>query len=78
LSNSNKSPVVVQHAQETAELTGGFRRLAFLKVGHSFFQRLEALGGHLMTEEGDFTCSEDALPRLAEDPVLLQSIEESP
>jgi hypothetical protein len=67
-----ESPVIVQHAQETAELTGGFGRLAFLKVGHSFFQRFGALGGHLITEEGDLTCSEDALHRVDEDTILLK------
>jgi hypothetical protein len=73
-----KLPVVVQHTQETAELTVGFERLAFLKVGCSFFQRLGALGRLLITKEDDLVCSEDALCRIDEDPVLLKSVEESP
>jgi hypothetical protein len=72
------SPVVVKHTQETAKLTGGFGRLAFLKVGDSFFQWLGALGRHLITEEGDLACSEDALHPVDEDPILLKSVEESP
>jgi hypothetical protein len=32
-----KSPVEVQHAQETAELTGGLGRMAVLEMGYSFF-----------------------------------------
>jgi hypothetical protein len=70
-----KSPVVVQHAQETAELTCGFGKLEFLTVSHSFFQRLGALDGHLITVEGDLTCSEDTLHWVDEDPVLLKSVE---
>jgi hypothetical protein len=66
-----KSPVVIQHTQETAGLTVSFGRLAFLKVGHSFFQRLGALGGHLITEEGDLMCSEGTLLQVDEDPVIL-------
>jgi hypothetical protein len=46
-----KSPVEVQHAQKPSELTGGLGRLARLKIGYSFFQRLGTLGGHLITEE---------------------------
>jgi hypothetical protein len=59
------------------ELTGGLGRLAVLKVGYSFFQRLGGLGGQLVTEEGDLGCSEDALHRVDEDPVLLKLFEES-
>jgi hypothetical protein len=65
-----KSPVVIQHTQE-AELTGSFGRLAFLKVGHLFFQPLGALGGHLITEKGDLMCSEDTLPWVDKDPIIL-------
>jgi hypothetical protein len=32
-----KSPVELQHAQKTAELTGGLGRVAVLETGHSFF-----------------------------------------
>jgi hypothetical protein len=52
------SSVVVQHDQETAELTGGFGRVAVLYTGYSFFQRLGTLGGGFKTE-GDIGCSED-------------------
>jgi hypothetical protein len=66
-----ESPEIVQHAQETAELTCGFGRLAFLKVGHSFFQRLGALSRHLIIKENDFGYSEVALRRFDENPELL-------
>lgn len=46
-------PVEVQHAQETAEQTGGLGRLAVLKVGCSFFQRFGTLSRHFVTKEGD-------------------------
>jgi hypothetical protein len=66
-----KSPVEVQQAQETAELTGGLGSLAVLEMGYSFFQRLGTLGGHLVTKEGDLGCSEDdSLPH--------KSVEERP
>jgi hypothetical protein len=45
-----KSPVKVQHAQKSTELTGGLGRVAVLVMSHSFFQRLRTLGGHLATE----------------------------
>jgi hypothetical protein len=70
-----KSPIE-DYAQETAELTGGLGRLAVLKMDHSFFQRLGARGGHLVNEEGDLGCSEDALRRVDEDPIPLKSVEE--
>jgi hypothetical protein len=60
-----------------AELTGSLGRLAALKIGYSFFQRLGTLRGHLVSEEGDLGCSEDALRRVDEDPVHLKSVEES-
>jgi hypothetical protein len=47
-----KSPVEVEHAHEAEELTGGLGRRADMKMGYSFFQRLETLGGHLITKEG--------------------------
>jgi hypothetical protein len=65
-------PVKVQHAQETAGLTGGLRRVAVLKMGYSFFQRSGTLGGHLVTEEGDLGCPEDARRWVDEDPVPLK------
>jgi hypothetical protein len=40
-------------------------------MGHSFFQRLRTFGGHLVTEEGDLGCSEDALRRVDDDPIPL-------
>jgi hypothetical protein len=48
-----KSPIVVQCAQEKAELTGGCGILALHEVGHSLVQGLGAHGGHLKSEEGD-------------------------
>jgi hypothetical protein len=48
-----ESAVELQYTQETVKLTGGFGMLAVLKMDHSFFQRFGALGGHLVTEEGD-------------------------
>jgi hypothetical protein len=70
------SPVEVQHAQETAELTGCLGRLAVLKMGYSF-QRLRALDRHVVTKEGDLRCSEDALCQVDEDPIPLKSVIES-
>jgi hypothetical protein len=67
-----------QHANKTAELTGGVGRMEVLKMGYPFFQRSENLGKHLVTEEGDLGCSVDALCRVDEDPVPLKSVEESP
>jgi hypothetical protein len=72
-----KSPIDVQHTQKTTELTGGLGRTA-VKMGRSFFHRLGTLGGHLVTEEGDFGCPEDALRRVEEDTVLLKLVEEPP
>jgi hypothetical protein len=51
-----KSSIEVQHAQKSKELTGGLAMVAVLEMGHSFFQRLGNLGGHLVTEEGDLGC----------------------
>jgi hypothetical protein len=73
-----KSPVEVQHAQETAELTGGLVRVAVMKMDYSFLWTWGTLGGHLVTEEGDFGCSEDALCLVDENPIPLKSVEESP
>jgi hypothetical protein len=64
-----KSPVEVQHAQKSSELTGGLWRVAVLEVGQSLFQRLRTFGGHLVTEEGNFGCLEDALCRLDDDSI---------
>jgi hypothetical protein len=72
-----KSPVEIQHAQKSTELTGGLWRVAVLEMGHPLFQRLRAFGGHLVTEEGDLGCSEDALRRVDDDPVPLELGEES-
>jgi hypothetical protein len=72
------SPVEVQHAQETAELTGGLGRMAVLEMGYSFFLRFGIFDGHLVTEEGDLDCSEDTLRRVDEDPVPLKPVEERP
>jgi hypothetical protein len=69
-----KSRIEIQHAQETPELTGGFGRVAVLKMGYSFFQRLGTLSGHLVTEEGDLGCSEDALRQVEEDPFIIESL----
>jgi hypothetical protein len=52
--------------------------MAVLEKDHSFTQRLGILGGHLVTEEGDFGCSKDVLCRVNEDPVSLKLVEESP
>jgi hypothetical protein len=51
--------------------------VAVLEIGH-FFQRLMTLAGHLVTEEGDLGCSEDALRRVNDDPIPLKLVEESP
>jgi hypothetical protein len=53
-----KSPIV-QHAQESTELTGRLGWVAVLEMGHSFFQRFGTLGGHLISNEGDLVCSKD-------------------
>jgi hypothetical protein len=47
-------------------------------VGHSLFQRLGTLGGHLVTEKGDLGCSKDTLRRVDDDPVPLKLVEKSP
>jgi hypothetical protein len=52
--------------------------VAALEMGNSFIQRLVTLGGHLVTEEGDFGCSRDTLHRVDEDPVPLKLVEENP
>jgi hypothetical protein len=54
-----ESRVEGQHAQEKAELTGGFGRVAILKMSYSFFQGSGILCGHLVTKEGEFECLED-------------------
>jgi hypothetical protein len=72
-----KSSVENQHAQESTELTGVLWRVAVLEIGHSLFQRLRTFGGHLVTEEGDLGCSEDALRRVDDDPITLKLGEES-
>jgi hypothetical protein len=51
-----KSPVEIEHSQESTKLTGGLWRLALLEVNHSLIRRFGALGGNLVTEEGDFGC----------------------
>jgi hypothetical protein len=73
-----KSPIEVQHAQKSTELTDGLWKLAVLEMGHSFFQRLKTLGRHLVTEEGDIGCSEDALRRVDDDPIPLKLGKEMP
>jgi hypothetical protein len=73
-----KSPVEVQHAQETAELTGDVGRVTVLEVDYSFFHSLGTLGGHLIIEEGDLGCLEDALRRVDENPIPLKSVGGSP
>jgi hypothetical protein len=45
-----KSPIEVQHAQKATELTGGLRRGAALKMGHSFLQWSGSLRKHPVTE----------------------------
>jgi hypothetical protein len=69
------SPVEVEHSQESTELTGGLGRVTVLDMGHSPFQELGTLGGHLVTEEGDLGCSKDAFRRIDEDPVPLKLVE---
>jgi hypothetical protein len=54
-------PIKVQHAQEAAELAGGLRWGAVLKMSYSFLQWSQTLSGHFVTEEGDLRCSEDTL-----------------
>jgi hypothetical protein len=67
-----KSPVKVNHAQEAAELTGGFRWRAVLQVGNSLLQWSGTLGGNFIAEENDFGCAEDAFRRVNQDPVFLK------
>jgi hypothetical protein len=59
------------------DLTGGLWRVAVLVMGHSFFQRLRTLSRHLVTEEGDLGCWEDALRGVDDDPIPLKLGEES-
>jgi hypothetical protein len=47
-----KSPVEVQHAQGTVELSGNLGSLTVVEIGYLFFQRLGTLSRHLKTEEG--------------------------
>jgi hypothetical protein len=72
-----KSPVEVQNAQKSTELTGGLWRVAVLEMGHSLFQRLRTFSGHLVAEEGNLGCSEDALRRVYDGPIPLNLAEES-
>jgi hypothetical protein len=72
-----KSPAEIQHAQKSTELTGGLLRVAVLEMVHSFFQRLRSFGGHLVTEEGNLGCSEDALRRVDLDLIPLKLGKES-
>jgi hypothetical protein len=64
--------------RQTAELTGGLRRIVVLEMGYSFFKRWRTVGRHLVTEGGDLGCSEHALHWVDEDPLPLKSVEESP
>jgi hypothetical protein len=68
-----KSPVEIQHAQKSAELTGVFGREAVPEMSYSYFQTSGTLGGYLVTEEDDLGCSEDALRRIDQDRVTLKS-----
>jgi hypothetical protein len=52
--------------------------VAVLEMCHSLFKMLGTLGGNLVTEEGDLRCSENALRRVDEDPVILKLVEASP
>jgi hypothetical protein len=72
-----ESPVEIQYAQKSTELTGGLWRVAILEMGHSLFQRLGTFCEHLVTEEGDLGCSEDALRWVDDDPITLKLVEES-
>jgi hypothetical protein len=54
------------------ELTGFLWRVAVVEMGHSLFQRLRTFGGHLVTEDGNFRCSEDALRRVDDDSIPLE------
>jgi hypothetical protein len=58
------------------QLAGRFWRVAVLDIGHSFVQRLGALGRHLVTEEGDLGRPRDALCRVDDDPIPLKLVEE--
>jgi hypothetical protein len=60
-SSVGKNPVEIQHAQKSTELTGGLRRRAVQKMGHSILQWSGTLGGHFVTEQDDLRCSEDTL-----------------
>jgi hypothetical protein len=73
-----KSPIEIQHAQKSTEHTGTLRRVAVLEICHSFFQSLRTLGGHLVTEEGEHVCSEDAFRLVEDDPIPLKLVEENP
>jgi hypothetical protein len=69
-----KSSIEIQHTQKSTELTGGIGRMAILEMGHSFFQRLETLAGHLITEEGDLRSSKDTLRQVDADAVPLKLV----
>jgi hypothetical protein len=45
---------------------------------HSFFQRLEALGGHLITEKDDLMCSEDTVIEIFSECVSVGAIGDYP
>jgi hypothetical protein len=72
-----KSTIEIQHAQKSTELIGVLWRVAVLEMCHSLFQRLRTFGSHLVTEENDLGCSEDALRRVDADPIPLKLCEES-
>jgi hypothetical protein len=44
---------------------------------HSFLQWSETLSGHIVTEEGDLGCSEDALQMVDQDPIRLKKVEDN-
>jgi hypothetical protein len=52
--------------------------MAIPEMGHSFFQRLGTLGGHLVTQEGDLGCTIYTLRQVNEVPVPLKLAEEGP
>jgi hypothetical protein len=47
-------------------------------MDHIFFRLSGTLGGHLVTDEGEFGCSENTLRLVYQDPIPLKLVDESP
>jgi hypothetical protein len=72
-----KSPIKVQHAQETTELINRLWKGIVLEMNHSFSHWSGTFSRYFITEESDLGCEEDALGRI-NDSVCVKTAEENP